>query len=121
MKLNRIFFLTMSFFLILSALLTVGHRTNVLMAGEGSKLDLQIQQIDEEIAELKQMKRGYESRALRHENLGEMMQFESKYTLEMRAHYELAEQNREIAAKIQADIDRLEAKKRDLLIRKKGY
>ena len=115
MKLSRLFFLTMSFFLILSGLLTLNHRTNFLMAEESGKIDFQIQQIDQEISELKGMKRGYEAKALRHENLGETRQFESEYTLETRRHYQLAEQNRQIAKKIQADIDRLEEKKKTLL------
>ena len=99
----------------LSGLLTLNHRTNFLMAEENGKIDFQIQQIDQEISELKDMKRGYEAKALRHENLGETRQFESEYTLETRRHYQLAEQNRQIAKKIQTDIDRLEEKKKAIL------
>ncbi len=119
MKLSKIFFLTMSFFLLLSALLAFTHKSHQLMAGEGGATQEQIQLIDQEITELKEMKRGYESRAIRHENLGQMMQFESEYTLETRRHFQLAEQNREMAQKLQDDIDQLEQKKQDLLKRKR--
>jgi hypothetical protein len=105
----------MSFFLILSGLVMTSHRTNFLMAEESGKIDFQIQQIDQEIEELKEIKRGYEAKAIRHENLGETRQFESEYTLETRRHFQLAEQNRQIAKKIQEDIDRLEEKKKTLL------
>ncbi|MBS0626507.1 MAG: hypothetical protein JSS32_10705 [Verrucomicrobia bacterium] len=120
MKLAKVFFVTMGFFLILSALLAVRHQTHFLMADNSSQIDQQIEQIDREIAELEDMKRGYEARAIRHENLGQMQQSESKYTLETRRHYQLAEQNREIAEKIQLDIDRLQEKKQALLKKKKG-
>lgn len=120
MRLSRVFFLTMGFFLILSAMLAINRQAGFLMAGENGKLDQQIQQIDQEIAELEDMKRGYEARAIRHENLGQMMQTDSEYTLETRRHYQIAEQNREIAAKIQVDIDQLQAKKQALLKQRKG-
>ena len=115
MKLSRVFFVTMAFFLVLSGLLAINRKVHLLMADGQGKLRQQIEQIDEEIAELKTMKRGYESKAIRHENLAEMMQFESEYTLEIRQQYKLADQNRAIANRIQQDIDRLEAKKQALL------
>lgn len=114
MRLFHPFFLTMGFFLILSGMLTVGNQYSLFADGRNNKVQDRIQQIDEQISELKEMKRGYESRALRHENLAQMMQFQSEYTLEVRQHLQLAEQNREIAAKIQKNIDQLEEQKKSL-------
>ena len=61
------------------------------------------------------MKRGYESRALRHENQAERLQFEDQAYLETRRHNQLADENRAKAAAVQKEIDRLEAEKKRLL------
>jgi hypothetical protein len=79
----------------------------------------QVAEIDARIQELTEMKRGYESKALRHENQAERLQFEDKAYLETRRHLELADENRRKAAKIQEEIDKLEAKKAAIL-RKSG-
>lgn len=71
----------------------------------------EVQEIDTQLRELKEMKRGYEARALRHENYAEYLQFEGQAYLETRRHIELAEENRQKAAKVQQEIDRLEARR----------
>ncbi len=108
----------MSFFFILSTFLAVQHRSSSLIADEKGKVDLQVQQIDQQIRQLELMKRGYEAKAIRHEDLGSTKQFKQEYTLETRRHYQLAEQNRQIAESIQKDIDQLNAQKEDLLSKK---
>ena len=75
----------------------------------------QIEQIDTQIKELKEMKRGYEARALRAENQADRLQFEDHFVLETRRYYRIADENRAKAAKIQEEIDRLEDKRADLL------
>lgn len=74
-----------------------------------------VKQIDSQIEELKEMKRGYESRAIRAENQADRLQFEQQFTLETRRFYELAEENRVKAQKVQDEIDKLEAEKARLL------
>jgi len=76
-------------------------------------------EIDAKIRELTEMKQGYEARALRHENQAERLQFEDKAFLEARRHIQLAQENRQKAAKIQEEIDRLQ-EKRETLLRKMG-
>jgi len=78
-----------------------------------------IVEIDAKIQELTEMKRGYEARALRHENQAERLQFEDKAFLEARRHIELAQENRQKAAVIQEQIDQLQEKK-ETLLRKMG-
>lgn len=78
-----------------------------------------MQSIDKEIQELTEMKRGYEARALRHEDQAQRLQFRQNEHLEARKHLQLADANREIAKKIQQDIDDLQAKKQAIL-RKHG-
>lgn len=75
----------------------------------------EIQKIDAEIVQLQEMKRGYESRALRHENLAEYLQFDQQAFLEARRHIQLAEENRNKAALVQERIDQLNAKKAQLM------
>jgi len=100
---KRIFLLTFSFFLILWGL-----------AGHAMSRSEEIQHIDTEIAQLQDVKRGYEARALRHENLAEYLQFDQQAYLETRRHWQLAEENRNKAALVQRKIDLLEARKAKL-------
>lgn len=71
----------------------------------------QVQSIDEQIQELKEMKRGFESRAIRAEDQASRLQFEEHFMLETRRYNKIAEENRAKAQKVQEEIDRLEAKK----------
>jgi hypothetical protein len=77
--------------------------------------DTQVQQIDQQIQELEAMKRGFESRALRHEDQADRLQFDDQTYLETRRHVQLAEENRAKAAAVQKEIDRLQAEKEKLL------
>lgn len=79
------------------------------------KIQEQVRQIDSEIEELKDMKRGFEGRAIRAENQADRLQFEDKFVLETRRYYQVAEENREKAERVQEEIDRLEARKAELL------
>ncbi len=103
MRLRKFFFLTFSFFLILWG-----------FAGHSASQSAEVQKIDAEIQELEEMKRGYEGIALRHENLAEYLQFDQQAVLETRRHLQLAEENRNKAALVQEQINRLKAKKEQL-------
>jgi hypothetical protein len=76
-------------------------------------------EIDAKIKELTEMKRGYEAKALRHENQAERLQFEDRALLETRRHLQLADENRQKAARIQEEIDKLKAQ-REIILRKNG-
>lgn len=103
--LKKIFFLTLAIFLILWG----------FFAYTAESSSAKIQQIEQQIQELEDMKRGYESRALRHENQAERLQFDDQTYLETRHHIQLAEENRAKAAAVQREIDRLQAEKKKLL------
>ena len=77
--------------------------------GQADAYQDQIEQIDAQIKELKEMKRGYNARAIRAEDQADRLQFEDHFVLETRRYYRIAEENRAKAAKIQEEIDRLEA------------
>lgn len=81
----------------------------------------EIQQIDAKIEELIEIKRGYEGRAIWAENQADRMQFEDKYTLETRRYYQIAEENRQKAERIQEEIDRLRARKEELLEKRGSF
>lgn len=72
-----------------------------------SSNDQQIEKLDQQIQELEAMKRGYEARALRHEDQADRLQFDDQTYLEMRRHNQLAAENRAKAAAIQKEINRL--------------
>lgn len=75
----------------------------------------ELQEIDDQIRELEGIKRGFISKALRHEDQAERMQYQNKYYLEARRHFELAEENRRAADQVQVEIDRLKARRRQIL------
>ncbi len=103
MGLKRLFLLTFSFSLILWG-----------FDGYTSNRSEELQKIDTELQQLEEMKRGYESRALRHDDMATYLQFDSEAVLETRRHLQLAEENRNKAALVQERIDRLKAKKEQL-------
>ena len=103
MRLKRVFFVTFAFFLVLW-----GFSAFSISKSEA------IQQIDGEIKELEGMKRGYEARALRHENQAEYLQFDQQAVLETRRHLQIAQEKRNKAALVQEQIDRLKEKKLQL-------
>ena len=103
---RKFFLFTLSFFFLL---------WGISSFAVNPKIQQQVNEIDYHIAELQEMKRGYESRALRHENQAEYLQFEQQAVLETRRHLQLAEENRRKAAEVQQKIDQLEAQKMRLL------
>lgn len=109
MVLGRLFFLTFTMFLILWGFL--GEASEECAAQKNP----QIHQIDLQIQELEQMKLGYESRAIRHDNQAERLQFENQAYLEARRHIQLANENRAKAAAVQKEIDRLKTQRQQLL------
>ena len=82
---------------------------------DNQAVSAQVAEIDRQIQELEDMKRGYEGRARRHEDQAERLQFQDQAYLETRRHLELADENRAKAAKAQQEIDRLQKEKQKLL------
>lgn len=74
----------------------------------------EIQKIDAEITQLQEVKRGYEAKALRHDDMATYLQFDSQAVLETRRHLQLADENRKKAALIQEQIDQLKARRKQL-------
>lgn len=103
MRLQRLFFTTLSFFLILWGF-------GAYTASQSNE----IQKIDAQIKQLEEMKRGYEARALKHTDMAEYLQFDQQAVLETRRHLKLAQENRNKAALVQEQIDRLKEKRRQL-------
>ena len=79
--------------------------------------EVQIQQLDQQIQELEDMKLGFDARALRHEEQADRLQFNDETYLETRRHIQLAEENRAKASALQKEIDRLQAEKDKILSR----
>ncbi len=84
-------------------------------ASPPSSWQTEAESIDQQIEELKELKRGYEGRALSHENQAEQLQFIQGELSEAKRHWRIAEDNRAVAKKIQQDIDELERRKAELL------
>lgn len=103
MSLKRIFFFTFSFFVILWAFNSYALSNSA-----------EIQKIDAEIQELQEMKRGYEAKALKHDDMATYMQFDQQAVLETRRHIQLADENRNKAALVQERIDKLKERRRQL-------
>ena len=108
MQSRRVFFLVTSLFLILWGM-------SAYAAPQLTEQQKQVQQIDQQILELEDMKRGFEARALRHEDQADRLQFDDKTYLEMRRHNQLAAENRAKAEAVQEQITRLQAEREKLL------
>ena len=80
-----------------------------------SQKESQIQQIETQIQELEEIKRGYESKVAIHEDQASRLQFDDQTYLETRRQNQLAEENRAKATAIQKEIDRLKAERAKLL------
>ncbi len=104
---RRILFRILPLFLLLWAL--SGY------AVQNSEKDQQVQKIDQQIEELQEMRRGFEARALRHEDQADRLQFDDQTYLEMRRHNQLAAENRAKAAAVQKEIERLQQKRAKIL------
>ncbi|HSX10727.1 MAG TPA: hypothetical protein VLF94_03300 [Chlamydiales bacterium] len=104
MHLRRIFLLTFSFFLMLWS-----------FAGYSVNRESKIEQINTEIERLEGIKRGYEAKALKHEDQAQYLQFNDRALLEQKRHIQLAEEYRIKVARTQYQIDLLNAQKEKLL------
>ena len=80
-----------------------------------SSLQVQVASIDDQIRNLEEMKRGFEAKALRHEDQALRLQFDQEWNLEVRRHLELADENRAKAAVVQEEIDRLKNERKRLI------
>ena len=89
--------------------------TQLEFLADNPQIQVQVAEIDRQLKELEGMKRGFEARALRHEDQAQRLQFEDRALLETRRHNELADENRAKAEKVQQEIDRLQAEKQKLL------
>ncbi len=87
----------------------------VLSTSEKTSITAQIEEIDQTLEELQEMKRGFEGRALRHENQAERLQFIDRDMLEARRHWQLADENRAKAQAVQDQIDTFTKQKEQLL------
>jgi hypothetical protein len=103
MQLRRLFFTTLSFFLILWS----------FTAYAVTKAE-QIQDLDYQIEQLEDKKRGFEGRALKHEDQAQYLQFNNQALLEQRRHIQIAEENRAKAAAVQKQIDLLTVRRQKL-------
>ncbi len=65
------------------------------------------EQTDQKIQELEDVKRGFEAKAIYHEDQADRLQFDDHTYLEMRRHRQIADENRAKAAAVQKEIDRL--------------
>jgi hypothetical protein len=106
------FCVTMGFFLSITAL--SGANKSAPTISEEMRWE-DVGKIDQRIDELKQMKRGYESKAVYHDNQSQRLQFDHGQLSLAQKHMKLADANRDVAKKIQEEIDLLEARKQTLL------
>ncbi len=81
----------------------------------GNATEDQVEMIDAQIAQLEDRKRGFESRALKHENYAEYLQFNQRAVLETRRHLQLADENWAKAAQVQQEIDKLQIRRQKLI------
>ena len=89
--------------------------SRILVEADRPAIETQVSEIDRQLQELQDMKRGFEARARRHDDQAQRLQFEDRAVLETRRHIELADENRQKAARVQLEIDRLQLERKKLL------
>ena len=75
---------------------------------------MKVQEIDAQIEQLEDKKRGFEAKALKHEDQAQYLQFNDRALLEQRRHIQLADDYRAKAAATQYQIDQLKAQREKL-------
>jgi hypothetical protein len=112
-RLFNFFCMMMGFFFSLITLTAATNQTTPTIEEETQWTDSK--KIDQRIEELKQMKKGYEAKAIYHDNQAQRLQFIEGQLQLAKNHMKLADANREVAKKIQSEIDLLEARKQVLM------
>lgn len=106
-KVNRAFLMVMIFFIFIFAIFSASKTPY----SYNNKIDAEIESINKKIAELEEMKKGYEAKAIKHANNGERLQYIEGQLQIAKKHWKLAEEYKKIVEKIQVEIDELKAKK----------
>ncbi|NGX44743.1 MAG: hypothetical protein K1060chlam3_00918 [Candidatus Anoxychlamydiales bacterium] len=78
-----------------------------------------IEDIDKKINELEEMKRGYESKAIKQVNQAQRLQFIEGQLQEAKRYWKAAEDNRKIVTRIQKEIDELKIERMNLQSKKR--
>lgn len=84
-------------------------------AEEVDQSPTKLSEINHQITELEEQKRGFESRALWHEDQADRLQFDDQTYLEMRRHNQLAAENRSKAAGVEKEIIKLKQERNKML------
>ncbi|MFA6119240.1 MAG: hypothetical protein WCT85_07085 [Parachlamydiales bacterium] len=106
-KISRVFIITMIFFISIFALFS-----SVSSFSKSGNDEINV--INTKISELEEMKRGYESKAIKHSHEAERFQFMEGELQRAKQHWKLADENKKVALKIQKQIDELKIKKVEL-------
>lgn len=104
---KRAFLIVMGFFIFIFAIFSVS-KTGYSYNNSTIK---DIDSINKKIAELEEMKKGYEAAAIKHSNQADRLQFIDGQLQLAKKHWKLADSYKEIAKKIQDEINDLEQQK----------
>jgi glutaredoxin 2 len=117
-KIKKIFIVTVGFFVLFFSLFNARGQAQATVA-ETQNIEepwqKEIKEVNQQIEELRRMKIGYEGKATQLENKAQTLQFMQGQLQDSKRLWNAAESNRQIAKKIQNDIDTLEAKKKAIL------
>lgn len=112
---NKAFWMTMSFFILFFAFFSINKNFHLSAQTQVETWQQEIINIDKQIENLEKMKRGYEAKAIQHANQADRLQFIEGEQETAKRHWKIAEANRDVAKKIQSQIDDLKAKKKAIL------
>ncbi len=112
---NKAFWMTMAFFLMFLGFFSVNKNFHLSAQTQVESWKQEIINIDKQIEDLEKMKMGYEAKAIQHANEADRLQFIEGELETAKKHWQIAEANRDVAKKIQSQIDELKAKKQAIL------
>ncbi|MBN2479644.1 MAG: hypothetical protein JXA94_05400 [Parachlamydiales bacterium] len=117
---QKTFIITMSFFVFLFGILWTNKSFSSVSTVKQENLPAwkqEINELDSKIKNLEEMKRGYISSAIKHENQAQRLQFINGQQQYAKRHWQQADENRRIAERIQKEIDDLKIQ-RQVIIKK---
>ncbi len=115
-KISKLVLVVLAFFYVSCASLSVeAFEIKMTLVADASDWQEELDQIDKENHQLKDLKNRYEASEVRHNNDGMRWQFQQNMKQESRRAFQQAELDREMQKQIQSRIDYLDARKAEIL------
>jgi hypothetical protein len=115
MSVNKTFFITFVFFIAIFLIFNSSKGFAFKSVAYEKSYQNEINEIDNKIDKLENLKKGYEAEAIKHNNIAQRLQFQNGELQTAKKHWKIADENSRISLRIQKEIDALKIKKEKIL------